>query len=316
MALVDERLRMKIRLVGGLPPRKPRPSCRELEKMYKTDPRLNPLLEDSMDNLTFSFVGKIPKLVKEPSFESLHSVRDKSMDSHQSLTSQGASTRQELGASHGEEGDVDMGSPLSPRSASTSTSRKRGRDGREPIVCRYFLMGRCMKGSACEWSHKMDQARMDWCKFGLNCTRRPNCPFIHIDQLEKVKDCENYDAGFCPHGPACKKHHVARLPSELPRVSQIILDDIAGWAQRAEEEERRKTYRKTSLCRAWAEGGCRRGERCTFAHGYTDMSVKGLERLEGRSWYTDPISKEKLYLDGHKTWWKPKGDGSGKLMKL
>ena len=89
---------------------------------------------------------------------------------------------------------------------------------------------------------------------------------------------------------------------------------FAEWEQRAKDEERRKAYHKTSICRAWKDGVCRRGQKCSFAHGYLDLSDKGVDRLEGRTWYTDPVSGEKLYLDGHGKWWKHRDDGSKKLM--
>jgi len=196
------------------------------------------------------------------------------------------------------------------RSVTTSEGRSEGgpQAGSRQTVCRYFLMGRCMKGKACEFAHKFDEANMDWCKFGTACARRPHCPFIHIDQLKSVKECEAYEAGFCPNGPICKKRHTRKLPDELPRVARIILDEISNRGRILEEEEKRKALFKTSLCNAWKEGRCRRGSKdpkgCSFAHGYTDLSPKGVARLEGRRWYTDPITKIKVYLDGHGQWWR------------
>lgn len=293
-----------------------RPSFSELQRLYRTDPRFNPLLLDSMASLTFDFEPYLPAVCKEQTFEMMlksyfaPTIYDAAVDGvlppppPQSLVRKRSSTPEK---------DLEKGSVGSDSTAST---KKRLVNGREPIVCRYFLMGRCMKGSKCEWSHKMDEARMDWCKFGTECARRPHCPFLHIDQMKNVKDCEAYETGFCPHGPVCKQRHVPRLPSELPRVAKAVLEDIAMWGQRAQEDERRKAYHKTSICRAWKEGACRRGAKCTFAHGYLDLSAKGVERLEGRVWYTDPSSKEKLYLDGHGAWWKRRGDGSKKLEKI
>lgn len=271
-----------------------------LNKLFRTDPRYNPLLNDSMDVLTFDFEVHLEKHIKRNVISSVQLPTNDDDDVKM-------------------DGDGDGDDAMSHRSMDThKTDRTTNSNAyTKRIVCRYFLMGRCMKGTGCEFSHKMDEAKMDWCKFGTECKRRPDCPFIHIDQLENVQDCEAYDAGFCHHGPICKKRHVKCLASELPRVAQAILDDIAEWGKRAEEEEKRILYHKTSLCRMWKEGKCRRS-KCTFAHGYLDLSQKGLDRLEGRSWYVDPVSKEKLYLDGHSTWWKRGGvrdDGSKKMVK-
>uniref|UniRef100_A0A2C9LKE6 Cleavage and polyadenylation specificity factor subunit 4 n=1 Tax=Biomphalaria glabrata TaxID=6526 RepID=A0A2C9LKE6_BIOGL len=37
------------------------------------------------------------------------------------------------------------------------------------------------------------------------------CPFLHIDPQNKVRDCPWYDRGFCRHGPNCKNRHVRRV---------------------------------------------------------------------------------------------------------
>ena len=34
---------------------------------------------------------------------------------------------------------------------------------------------------------------------------------MHIDPLNKIKDCPWYDRGFCRHGSVCKNRHVRRI---------------------------------------------------------------------------------------------------------
>jgi len=296
---------LKASLKTGACPKKRKRTTHSVYELYRTNPAFNPLLNDSMEALTFAFEAFLEKGAPKPQGgQGLALAKDCGHSVRQSLA--GGTPNASDGDRDASDGDQDMDE--------CGSQHSHGKAFTKSIVCRYFLMGRCMMGSGCKFSHKMDEAKMDWCKFGVECKRRPDCPFIHIDQLDNAQDCEAYEAGFCPHGPVCKKHHIKKPVSELPRVGQAILDDIGAWAKRAEEEEKQKLYHKTSICRMWKEGKCRRS-KCTFAHGYLDLSRKGVDRLEGRSWYVDPVSKEKLYLDGHSTWWKRADNTSRKLVK-
>ncbi|BFZ03872.1 hypothetical protein BsWGS_06911 [Bradybaena similaris] len=85
--------------------------------------------------------------------------------------------------------------------------------GDRSVVCKHWLRGLCKKGDDCEFLHEFDMSKMPECfffsKFG-QCSNK-ECPFLHIDPKNKVRDCPWYDRGFCRHGPLCKNRHVRRV---------------------------------------------------------------------------------------------------------
>ncbi|CAG5126779.1 unnamed protein product [Candidula unifasciata] len=85
--------------------------------------------------------------------------------------------------------------------------------GDRSVVCKHWLRGLCKKGDDCEFLHEFDMSKMPECfffsKFG-QCSNK-ECPFLHIDPKNKVRDCPWYDRGFCRHGPSCKNRHVRRV---------------------------------------------------------------------------------------------------------
>lgn len=158
------------------------------------------------------------------------------------------------------------------------------------IICKYFRIGRCMKGNDCEWSHIMgsDYATMDWCQFGTKCERRPDCPFMHVDQVDNPKECERYAAGFCHNGPACKYIHKKLPPTDLPFIADITIKMYEESRIYREGDERRAEMYKTSICFAFQKGCCKKSKnKCPFAHGYMDMSQAGVAKLKRNEWYKE-----------------------------
>ena len=45
----------------------------------------------------------------------------------------------------------------------------------------------------------------------LDACHNKECPFLHINPDQKMKDCPWYDRGFCRHGPYCRNKHVRRV---------------------------------------------------------------------------------------------------------
>ena len=82
----------------------------------------------------------------------------------------------------------------------------------------------CKKGDGCEFLHEYNMEKMPECyffaKFG-SCSNK-DCDFIHIDPLNKIKDCPWYDRGFCRHGSVCKNRHVRRV---------VCRDYLAGFCK-------------------------------------------------------------------------------------
>ncbi|KAL4240677.1 Cleavage and polyadenylation specificity factor subunit 4 [Mactra antiquata] len=112
--------------------------------------------------------------------------------------------------------------------------------GEKTVVCKHWLRGLCKKGDDCEFLHEFDMTKMPECfffsKYG-QCNNK-ECPFLHIDPEQKVKDCAWYDRGFCRHGPNCKNRHVRRL-----------------------------------ICQNYLCGFCLDGPKCKFMHPTYDLPV-------------------------------------------
>ncbi|XP_055351628.1 cleavage and polyadenylation specificity factor subunit 4-like [Paramacrobiotus metropolitanus] len=105
--------------------------------------------------------------------------------------------------------------------------------GDKTVVCKHWLRGLCKKGDSCEFLHEFDMSKMPECYFfsKFNSCSNKDCPFLHINPQDKVKDCAWYTRGFCRHGEKCKNRHIKR-----------------------------------KLCRLYLFGFCPNGPNCKSAH--------------------------------------------------
>lgn len=158
---------------------------------------------------------------------------------------------------------------------------------KKSVVCTYFLANRCMKGNECEFLHTWDKDRMPVCRFGTNCERRDICPYRHVDQEEVQEECEDYNLGFCKHGPACLKLHIPRLPEELPSPEEILSIVLAKDIEKCQKRELKKSLRKTKLCKKFMqdENACE-FDPCSYAHGFHDLS--NVSTIERKRVYKNP----------------------------
>jgi len=77
-------------------------------------------------------------------------------------------------------------------------------------VCKHWLRGTCVNGDNCLFMHEYDERFIPECAFYQRigeCTN-PECPFRHVDPLERRPLCAAYLRGFCPKGPNCTLRHV------------------------------------------------------------------------------------------------------------
>ena len=169
------------------------------------------------------------------------------------------------------------------------------------VVCRHWLKNACMNGDRCEYLHHYDKDRMPECHNGQDCNRS-DCPFKHTAP-RGVKECLFYKQGFCMHGPKCKFVHTKYAADALPKYGDYStlfdgkeherpenkpLGDLVDFSEipspntqanlgsnRAaaqppsilrREFPKNINYR-TTICRMFAEGFCKHGIRCHFAHG-------------------------------------------------
>ena len=79
---------------------------------------------------------------------------------------------------------------------------------REPIICKFFLEGRCQKGGECPFSHNTPlNKKLEPCKFYLNgfCAKNENCLYMHADF--PCKFFHRKANPNCIHGDQCRFSH-------------------------------------------------------------------------------------------------------------
>ncbi len=87
---------------------------------------------------------------------------------------------------------------------------------REPIVCKFFMEGRCQKGNDCPFSHNVQiNKKYEVCKYYLNgfCAKEDKCFYMHSEFPCKFFHRKNFQTGVkinhCLHGDACRFSHAA-----------------------------------------------------------------------------------------------------------
>jgi hypothetical protein len=84
---------------------------------------------------------------------------------------------------------------------------------REPIICKFFIEGRCQKGNECPFSHNTPMnKKLEPCKYYLNgfCAKNEKCLFMHADFPCKFfhrKNNNNNNKSSCLHGDQCRFSH-------------------------------------------------------------------------------------------------------------
>ena len=92
------------------------------------------------------------------------------------------------------------------------------------ISQRFWRLGLCKKGEACEFLHEYNIRKMPECKllplmifvhfigwfFNKHgyCQNVEECLYRHIDPVTRMGVCPWYERGFCPLGPDCSQRHV------------------------------------------------------------------------------------------------------------
>eukprot|EP00929_Paragymnodinium_shiwhaense_P059284 TRINITY_DN2969_c0_g1_i1.p1 TRINITY_DN2969_c0_g1~~TRINITY_DN2969_c0_g1_i1.p1 ORF type:complete len:408 (+),score=111.40 TRINITY_DN2969_c0_g1_i1:71-1225(+) len=100
-----------------------------------------------------------------------------------------------------------------------------------------------------------------------------------LHQLTKTTLCNFFNAGSCPAGAGCK------------------------FAHGEEELQAKPNFCKTSLCKAWKAGKCKKtAAKCFFAHGYSDIrTTSSFQQQSGKA--EDPRKNRAEF-------WKRLGDKS------
>ena len=130
-------------------------------------------------------------------------------------------------------------------------------------VCRYWLRGRCMKDTSCEFLHALDYSKMPMCAAGDSCAQRDTCQFKHPDTERPV--CANYQVGFCSFGNRCAYKHV-QVDGPPPEVSPYWTASYEAVSRTAQMTGRPNW--RSLRCEYFATNGwCPYFDMCNFAHG-------------------------------------------------
>ena len=86
---------------------------------------------------------------------------------------------------------------------------------REPILCKFFMEGRCQKGNECPFSHNAPiNKKLEPCKYYLNgfCAKNDKCMFMHAEFpckfFHRNKTAGNSNGkSSCLHGDQCRFSH-------------------------------------------------------------------------------------------------------------
>lgn len=158
--------------------------------------------------------------------------------------------------------------------------------------CFDFTMGKCRRGAACKFGHKVDSLNVPMAVPGSNVCidflngrcARPNCRFDH--ELPGAAPnangvCFDFQEGRCRRGASCKFEHTHAVD---PARREVCLDwEKNGWCQRGREcrfyhtgrdEPPQRGYNRSpprnsyepQACADFRLGRCLLGNSCRFEH--------------------------------------------------
>ena len=128
-----------------------------------------------------------------------------------------------------------------------------GRPQKPRVPCRYYALGSCSKGDACQFTHE-----------GSDDSARSAAP--RLESSPRVP-CRYFAGGLCAKGDSCSfAHEKSPQPSasvDLVPVPQLYTDT-----------------RSQIPCQFFAKGYCRNGDVCPFAHSKMDTMEGGDQESE------------------------------------
>ena len=128
--------------------------------------------------------------------------------------------------------------PPPPRSKGKGKGKgsSKGKEERRPLsICKYFSMGICEKGDACEFAHEGPQGKIrETCRYWLSgsCLKGADCTFSHDASFLPCKSM--VISGTCAGGESCKFSHDALDESERAKlIAKFKLEDEERQARKA-----------------------------------------------------------------------------------
>lgn len=181
-------------------------------------------------------------------------------------------------------------------------SRRKGKLGtmcQKTKMCKFFLLGKCIRGSSCQFAHDERELRP---VPDLSCTKtcptwaahghcdRPSCPFAHgRDELRRVKlqlsDMQNQDLDtvstsmVSEASSASGNEHWPQPAASQPMPVAEAAPPVPPLAKE-HHPVRKERLRKTKMCAYFQVGHCVKGESCNFAHSPEDIHPVDDMRLQ------------------------------------
>ncbi|KAJ9128676.1 hypothetical protein P3X46_034621 [Hevea brasiliensis] len=181
--------------------------------------------------------------------------------------------------------------------------RSRSRSGVSAQLCKDFAVGRCRRGSHCQFLHQGNQSYVDgWERHRRTVTSKYPTPHDSRDYPSvsgrSVDCCNDFLKGNCRRGASCRfSHHVTSNVTVKESSNDVTRDKNSDRRHRDASPEKRsdrETYRASDVpCKFFAAGNCRNGKYCRFshqdlAHVSPDRSRDGRRSLDQN---TDDVAK-------------------------
>ncbi|KAE9462735.1 hypothetical protein C3L33_05353, partial [Rhododendron williamsianum] len=177
-------------------------------------------------------------------------------------------------------------------------------------MCLKFLDGNCRNGESCTFAHGAEDLREPPPNWQEMVAKDRGLGNWNDDQrlIHRMKICKKfYNGEECPYGEKCNFLHIDSGESPVIRIGTVGsgVGNRSGSDQvevsrnlnlgcdglRSNSSTMKPTCWKTKLCSKWEmTGHCPFGERCHFAHGFSELQVPGARiEAEAVSAFTFPM---------------------------
>lgn len=134
--------------------------------------------------------------------------------------------------------------------------------------CKFFQLGQCSKGSACNYTHETDANLTGLLALAAAVASG-------VEGADKAGICKFFAMGACSKGAACTYKHALQGAA----AGGVILPPNAAFGNAAGANARTGQY-KGALCKFFQQSAtCSAGAACTYAHGLQELAGGYKQRL-------------------------------------